>query len=756
MDAEVRGQGQDAESSMKLKRLVLKNYKQHKYREIEFEGNVIGVLGPNGSGKSNLLGSLHFAFAGEQPGFKKGDLLAWGADSGSVELEFEHNGVEGKITRDLVGAGATLKYGKEKYSSIKKVADAIEEHLGLDKDLLKQTVFVRQSEIDSILFEDPRIRELAFQKLCGIGEASKIHKLLGESLSTLSVPPNYDEQIAEGKKRHKEMFDRLTQLKGTAATAKSNKDKCPSAERLQGSLTAYESMRNTLARLGQVYLDMTVFKQKGMEAQTKLDALKVPNADIGAIDAKIDKMKQDLAGQVAFNERSKAWENAGNAIVALGDKPEPTAPPVTKEELAERKEAYDLTIGAIAAAESEIRMYAALAGTLNSADMVECPVCGGEMKDPEHVAKKLDILRQQLEEFKAGDELFRYEDAVTAMEQHKRAYDAKVQEYAANYAASLATFAQAEASMKAVEVIPADIAAMQTEIDKLVAERNLAVTSITEHSRLDSEVKSYAERMTTAMAEQETLAARADTMDDIKQILTTGTTTEAETHINNRTQELAKQIGEIQILDQQLAQLTGMINELSTSVEQLENTIGTLEHKRGQQGAWKSAIDTLTKVRDWFHYNNGPHTLASSVLGEMNEDVNNFLGQFTAPFSVLHSEGALGFKCLFHDGREMPVDGPPDAYHLSGGQKIQLAIAFRFASYCMFAAKLGILSLDEPTVYLDDANVGAFCSLLAKIKEVAKQMDLQVLVATHEPSVEPFMDTIISLYPERVAETVNT
>jgi DNA repair exonuclease SbcCD ATPase subunit len=129
--------------------------------------------------------------------------------------------------------------------------------------------------------------------------------------------------------------------------------------------------------------------------------------------------------------------------------------------------------------------------------------------------------------------------------------------------------------------------------------------------------------------------------------------------------------------------------------------------------------------------------------------VNNFLGQFSAPFSVLQSTEALGFKCIFHDGRTMPVDGPPDAYHLSGGQKIQLAIAFRFASYCMFASKLGLLSLDEPTVYLDDQNIGAFCTLLGKVKDVARKMNIQVLIASHERAIIPFIDTLIDLNSEQ-------
>ena len=72
-------------------------------------------------------------------------------------------------------------------------------------------------------------------------------------------------------------------------------------------------------------------------------------------------------------------------------------------------------------------------------------------------------------------------------------------------------------------------------------------------------------------------------------------------------------------------------------------------------------------------------------------------------------------------------------------------MAFRLAIYGMFAGKLGLLSLDEPTAYLDESNVDRFGVLLTKIREVAKNMNTQMLLATHEASVIPYMDSVINL-----------
>jgi exonuclease SbcC len=172
--------------------------------------------------------------------------------------------------------------------------------------------------------------------------------------------------------------------------------------------------------------------------------------------------------------------------------------------------------------------------------------------------------------------------------------------------------------------------------------------------------------------------------------------------------------------------------------------LDTLVEKKSGNDVYNSMLSTLTKVRDWFHYSNGPHTMAASVMDELNQTVNGFLEQFTAPFVVLPADEGIGFKCRFTDGRKMPEE-LPDASVLSGGQKVQLAVAFRMAVYCLFASKLGLLSLDEPTAYLDEANIGKFGDLLQVISKIAKNMGVQVLFATHEESLLAYADKVIDL-----------
>ena len=185
-------------------------------------------------------------------------------------------------------------------------------------------------------------------------------------------------------------------------------------------------------------------------------------------------------------------------------------------------------------------------------------------------------------------------------------------------------------------------------------------------------------------------------------------------------------------------------DEVAKSLETLKKTVASLKDAQKEQDELAKRLHVVERVKDWFHYTNGPRVLVTQVLGALTDDVNRFLGNFTAPFIVVPDPEQVGFRVQFTDGRDCPED-PPGTGVLSGGERVQLAVAFRLAIYGMFAGKLGLLSLDEPTAYLDDSNVDRFGVLLTKVKDIARNMNTQVFMATHERSVIPYMDSVIDL-----------
>ncbi len=162
----------------------------------------------------------------------------------------------------------------------------------------------------------------------------------------------------------------------------------------------------------------------------------------------------------------------------------------------------------------------------------------------------------------------------------------------------------------------------------------------------------------------------------------------------------------------------------------------------------RETLRSLTEVREWFHYANGPHKVAVAVLKRLTPGVNDFLDLFNSDFSVVADVEELGYRVQFHDDRPTPEGGLPSAIELSGGQRIMLALAFRLACYFMFASKFGIMTLDEPTTYLDENNVKNFVGLFELIRDMSNKLGIQMFISTHEKQLIPVMDSTIMVTKE--------
>ena len=85
------------------------------------------------------------------------------------------------------------------------------------------------------------------------------------------------------------------------------------------------------------------------------------------------------------------------------------------------------------------------------------------------------------------------------------------------------------------------------------------------------------------------------------------------------------------------------------------------------------------------------------------------------------------------------------AERLSGGQKVELSLAFRFAIYDLFSGNLGLLVLDEPTVFLDTDRIDSVCRLMTMVRSYSQSAGLQVIVVTHEQRLAEVCDCVIRM-----------
>lgn len=765
---------------MHLKRIELTNYRQHRQLDVDFSGNLIAILGQNGSGKSNLIGAIQFALTGEQPGFTKADLTTWGEKEGSVRLFFTAGprNEEFCVTRKTNG-DVVLKVGDETIKQARKVEEALREKAGLDKELIRQIVFVPQKGIDAILFDDPKNREVAFQRLIGIGNASKIYEALRTEIAAYDKPQGFDEAIARALQQLADQESVAKTCRGALARYEDAVKSLPSKESLeaevdkcagaQQAIAAYVRAEQSLSDTQKLHENaLATLAGMGAVSEDEEEKLRKEHAELSAeLDAKrkeLDECKESVRFLSRLKELADALivasEGYGIATDELND--------VTgryKTKIEDDKSEVDRLGAEQVSAESELRSLRNLVKEASSDGT--CPVCGAQASQEDieqHLKEKIsdaeENARSACENAKEARMAYdkRWAEEQTAREKEKKAKSAYDIALAALQKAKDANVEGCEIDMDTYEVsyngkVPDELPDVQKtnseiqsrieDIGRRVYEINGAIGKIEATKRHTKDARDNVAR----------LAAQIDLIwknrrDCYEKLAGLGIDPESAKNGNGSCDEaLKKARANLDAYNGILRDMAGTKGQLDAAEETIRKTrsfVDELVQKKELEEKVKAKVDTLKRSRDWFHYREGPRIMSQNVMKELTACVNSYLDQFCAPFVVEAEEEGFGFRCCFIDGRSMP-DPHPDASLLSGGQKVALAIAFRMAIYMCFGGELGLLSLDEPTAYLDDASIGHLGELLQKVGEVARNKGLQILMATHEKAIMPFLDTRIDL-----------
>ena len=170
---------------MKIRKLKLTNYKRHRSLEVSIRPGLIGLVGQNGSGKSSFLSSMAYAITGTPLGDEPvKDLVTWGAKTGSVEMEFEHDGVVYNLMRP-VGRSNTSLEGNDG-SVIKGTApvnEKMQQMSGTPFDLFKGIMFVAQDALDAPLKGTEAMRKEAFGRLFNCQKYERLRDILQEGVT---------------------------------------------------------------------------------------------------------------------------------------------------------------------------------------------------------------------------------------------------------------------------------------------------------------------------------------------------------------------------------------------------------------------------------------------------------------------------------------------------------------------------------------------------------------------------------------------
>lgn len=719
---------------MILRKIELSNYRQHKELTVDFTGHLIAVVGRNGSGKSNFLGAIQFALTGEQPGFDKKDLLTWGEDSGYVRLWFSHNGKECQIQRRIESASCTLKVGDEEFKGAKASQEALLNVVGIDKEVLKQSVFVRQTEVESCLFTDPRERELNFQRLLGLQDAAKVNKLLGDIITGLGAPESMDEAISQAQElveKNKPEIDELTKI---VAAIQEEMSKLPKAEDIDREISSKTNSINATANAIKYAKLVKDHKKLFEEAFVKFGpkaAEEMPDTTNMLLNLQTWQNRLKLAK--ALDSAGKAVESAEktyNKIFGEGR-------PCEENKIEDLKRMEVRLKDRRSEIQGELKSLGTLMAACAESKGTTCPLCGSATDHDisAELQGKVDSLNAEL-----SDNEHTYEEL------HKELVneEAKCLEYDKRLDIAKKNVEKAKSAMDALfEQVDGDLDELdEAKINPILDDLR---KRLSEANTVANEIQLARESVNSARAQWESSIAVAnkagvedvESFDEQKAL-------DSIKELKDGIDRLSKQRQDIFQMSTDLAGAKAAREQAVKAVQETEQAIERLRRKQEENDEMRRKIGVLTDVRDWFNYKNGPRVLTRNVMSALTDSVNHYLDKFGSPFTVEASEEGMGFRVRFCDGRTVP-DPLPDASMLSGGQKIALAVAFRFAVYTLFSNKLGLLSLDEPTAYLDDETIARFGDLLQKIAQIARNSSLQILMATHEASLAPCFDQTITI-----------
>jgi len=176
---------------MIVKSLQLENIRSHSKTTIPFVGGFNCLVGGLGRGKSSVLYSIDFVLFGDPLGRSYEYLLREGADEGKATATFVHGEKTYTLQRALRRHGKGISQDMEQlkfYENNKLIAstknEAVAEQLkaltGLDKDIFREVVWVRQEHLKELLDVTPRQRQTKMDQLFGLSDYEVAWSLLAE------------------------------------------------------------------------------------------------------------------------------------------------------------------------------------------------------------------------------------------------------------------------------------------------------------------------------------------------------------------------------------------------------------------------------------------------------------------------------------------------------------------------------------------------------------------------------------------------
>ena len=210
---------------MKIDRLELTNFRNHKRLRLNFDGGPVLISGPNGSGKSNVLEAMHLLSTTKsmRTGYDC-EMISHDENfarvDGQTEVDGDQTSLEMQIIRSDIYENTSVKKVK-----INKVTKSLQKFAGTlnsvlftppDLELFSGTPTHRRRYIDSVIFQtDLPYKRAHSQYTKAVRQRNKLLEQIRESGKGKDLISLWDEKIVETggvlQKKRDELFSHINE-----------------------------------------------------------------------------------------------------------------------------------------------------------------------------------------------------------------------------------------------------------------------------------------------------------------------------------------------------------------------------------------------------------------------------------------------------------------------------------------------------------------------------------------------------------------
>lgn len=745
-------------------KLTLAHFCQHEALEVVFARGMNNVSGPNGSGKSNLLDAIRLCLSLESgnPG-KLADNIQDGHNRASINLEFSHNGLPGRISIELrrnylknwdevsleqETARARIRareqdssvevtesqlklavlnpkeemkvqlvYGDVTLTKVGEVREWIRNNVGLDPKVISDSYFPRQGDVDGVLSGDRETRQRVFHDKAGTAMCQRLWDELGKELRSLpDLTSTQDREQELGVKEAKlsaELAEWQEKCDALSATL-------PDVSGLAQKMEQHRISREHASRHHDMVQRRNELVAQANKAQQRCDDIKAQGVALAERVQAQAPRRSELAAALQAQNALREQLGARNLLLSRQTDIQTKLQQINPLAVAHPyPEGFRALVQACSEAE---RALAEAKHYVEHFSTGYCPTCKQEVAGASTLAQQ------------SKDRLPELQKQVSRSSQ---AYDMAVKA------------AQAFETWHAQQVkdqtrLQAELASVQEQLSRTPAPTGLLdqqelSSAIQEHDRLTADangVQRLREQYLSAEADLDTLKVRIRDLDpqiEAARQAMLGVLGQDELRAMNET--ITAHQAASQLLREYLTELEVKSRYLTDVRQDLESAKAR-SRAAEPQARWRSMLE---QVRDLLHRDALPAEVVAWYADELVRHTMTYLNMFDAGFELFVAND-LTLMGMFAD-KTMPVS------RLSGGQKNMLNISMRLAMVDMFPSDLKVLILDEVEVHLDQHNVARLPVVLERVKGLARGHELVVLFVSHHPSLSGVADHVIHTRP---------